>query len=443
MELRRLRYKNIYGHLCGDLRFDRGENFLVGINGCGKTTVLNLIRWLLGPSLPDLCTLEHDSIVLDLKHGNYLYSIQSRITKAKHVLKIVTKDKSRVFKPINTTLQTHPTAMKENRYRQEVMEVYRHLSPEPDEVPAWSFLLDELPSPVFVGLGRDIAMRTALTSHRPMRARQGVIDRQLPVDTATELMRDAFNTARRQLVEINDELNRKVLELSFSGVLQYNVRLRSGAAEGMRDKITQLKDRFTKSSDQGEYSKALSAKEVRSAVVKYLEDLEAFLSISGKKDEIWVALNQHNFDRAAKMFDLFEKHEGRAYAVQREIDTFSDAVNCFLNDSEKHIHFNADTGSPYFTNVISGTKMSLSELSSGESQIVILLSYFAFLAKTGVPIIIDEPELSLHVEWQKQLVNAVKRVLPPECQTIMATHSPEICGSSDVNVQAISVRCKK
>ena len=88
-------------------------------------------------------------------------------------------------------------------------------------------------------------------------------------------------------------------------------------------------------------------------------------------------------------------------------------------------------------------KLFLSELSSGESQIVVLLSYFAFHAKSGIPIVIDEPELSLHVEWQNHFVAAVKKVMPLECQTIMATHSPEICGASDVNVQAISVKGSK
>ena len=62
------------------------------------------------------------------------------------------------------------------------------------------------------------------------------------------------------------------------------------------------------------------------------------------------------------------------------------------------------------------------------------------LIKSGVVYVADEPELSLHVQWQKYFVSAVKEVMPEECQTIMATHSPEICGAEDVNVQSISVR---
>jgi predicted ATP-dependent endonuclease of OLD family len=41
------------------------------------------------------------------------------------------------------------------------------------------------------------------------------------------------------------------------------------------------------------------------------------------------------------------------------------------------------------------------------------------------PIIIDEPELSMHIDWQHDLLAAL-RVLNPQCQIIVATHSPEV-----------------
>jgi predicted ATP-dependent endonuclease of OLD family len=40
-------------------------------------------------------------------------------------------------------------------------------------------------------------------------------------------------------------------------------------------------------------------------------------------------------------------------------------------------------------------------------------------------ILIDEPELSLHVDWQRRLVPSM-RLLNPLAQLIVATHSPEI-----------------
>lgn len=440
MEIRRIQYTNVYGSLSGDLKFSRGENFLVGINGCGKTTVLNLIRWVLGPSIPELCTLEHDMIKIDIKHGEYLYSIQSRIKKGKHELSVESKDPSHNFKTIRTSLTTDPRLINTKVQMAQARSRYRGLSPEPDEIDTWSFLLNELPSPVFIGLERTIDENS---SDQRMGKSTRDINRlevtSAPI-TARNLMRDAFNSSRRRLVEINDDLNKKVIELSFSAVLRRAIEPQKTSILEKAKKIEQLKTRFEKSANEGAYSKTLSSNEVRNAVVTYLNDLASLLRVDSKSDHIWLMLNQQNFERASKMFDLFEDHEKKAQNVQREINNFIKAVNLFLNDSGKSIHFDEDTGSPFFENVSSSDKLKLTELSSGESQIVVILSYFAFYAKTGIPIIIDEPELSLHVKWQQQFVSAVKNVMPVECQTIMATHSPEICGAQDVNVQSISVR---
>jgi predicted ATPase len=62
-------------------------------------------------------------------------------------------------------------------------------------------------------------------------------------------------------------------------------------------------------------------------------------------------------------------------------------------------------------------------LSSGEKQLIrILLD--TLLAKDS-SIIIDEPELSMHIDWQRVLL-ASMRELNPTAQIIVATHSPEI-----------------
>ncbi len=40
-------------------------------------------------------------------------------------------------------------------------------------------------------------------------------------------------------------------------------------------------------------------------------------------------------------------------------------------------------------------------------------------------IIVDEPELSLHVRWQESFVDAIQKA-SPRLQIILATHSPSI-----------------
>ena len=42
-------------------------------------------------------------------------------------------------------------------------------------------------------------------------------------------------------------------------------------------------------------------------------------------------------------------------------------------------------------------------------------------------LLMDEPEISLHLRWQYELINII-RTLNPNCQVIIATHSPSIYG---------------
>ncbi|MEU8710983.1 ATP-binding protein [Streptomyces sp. NPDC048663] len=69
------------------------------------------------------------------------------------------------------------------------------------------------------------------------------------------------------------------------------------------------------------------------------------------------------------------------------------------------------------------TEIPLWALSSGEKQVIRLL--IECLAAGGNPVLIDEPELSMHVDWQHRLVECM-RLLNPRAQLILATHSPEI-----------------
>ncbi|WP_157412214.1 AAA family ATPase [Agreia sp. Leaf283] len=72
---------------------------------------------------------------------------------------------------------------------------------------------------------------------------------------------------------------------------------------------------------------------------------------------------------------------------------------------------------------IGGSSIPLQSLSSGEKQLLQLL--LEILAANAHTVMIDEPELSMHVDWQERLVASMQRV-NPGCQLLLATHSPEI-----------------
>ncbi len=63
------------------------------------------------------------------------------------------------------------------------------------------------------------------------------------------------------------------------------------------------------------------------------------------------------------------------------------------------------------------------QLSSGEKQMLAILLTVLVEDNRPTCLFMDEPEVSLHVEWQKQLIDLILQ-LNPNVQIILTTHSP-------------------
>ena len=65
------------------------------------------------------------------------------------------------------------------------------------------------------------------------------------------------------------------------------------------------------------------------------------------------------------------------------------------------------------------------QLSSGEKQMLAIL--LTVLVEDNQPYVLfmDEPEVSLHIEWQKRLIELIME-LNPQVQIILTTHSPAV-----------------
>jgi len=70
-----------------------------------------------------------------------------------------------------------------------------------------------------------------------------------------------------------------------------------------------------------------------------------------------------------------------------------------------------------------GQNIGLASLSSGEKQA--LWIFIATLLAEASTLLIDEPEISLHIDWQEQLLSGMQQ-LNPDAQVIVATHAPGI-----------------
>lgn len=73
--------------------------------------------------------------------------------------------------------------------------------------------------------------------------------------------------------------------------------------------------------------------------------------------------------------------------------------------------------------LVDDTEITAYQLSSGEKQLLIILLKTLIQDNKQSILFLDEPEISLHIDWQKQLIGFIRQ-LNPNVQIIMATHSP-------------------
>lgn len=97
--------------------------------------------------------------------------------------------------------------------------------------------------------------------------------------------------------------------------------------------------------------------------------------------------------------------------------------NLFLTD--KHIKLHVRNGIKIFTP--QGEELSSEILSSGEKQLLLLFCNTLTARDKATIFIIDEPEISLNIKWQRQLIRALLDLTKgSQVQFILATHSIEL-----------------
>ena len=90
-----------------------------------------------------------------------------------------------------------------------------------------------------------------------------------------------------------------------------------------------------------------------------------------------------------------------------------------------------------------GERLMPYQLSSGEKQMLVIL--LTSLVRNGQHCVLfmDEPEASLHIDWQQKLIDMIRR-LNPQVQLILTTHSPAVImeGWMDAVTEVSDISCQ-
>lgn len=434
--IRKVKIGRLFGHEQDvTLDFNEGVNCIYGANGSGKTTIINLLVAALGCDVDKFIKSRCETLTVYVaKRG------QRRPIKFFHVEK--KSDDQGSFDGlrydfadqfIQGKLDSNLPAGQTRRLIRETLTVkhlplYRYSEPETNDE-----LLEERYS-------RSLNKNWRFDSHEsennldPLGRMLLSLERQF---------KDEFAMKQRKIREDLELLKNKVLE-----------KLLIDDALITKSREIRVKKNDIKSDDYKKAQQKLDDIGLRLPGDKLEKHFAAMIKASqdvfAKREEI-VALQSNSIADAKKLNEVYVEHSA-ALKVYRSLDTLHNRFMSILSDVEKSTEFRVSTLKDFkqFGDMINSffsnksfefsdagefrfkcgsVSIRMDELSSGEKHILALLGKVALATEERNTFIADEPELSLHLAWQRKLLPSLKN-LAPSMQIIVATHTPAIIPSS-------------
>ena len=443
LKIKHVRLQKMHGHQTCEVDLYPGLNIIYGMNGTGKTTLLHVIVNLLDLDLERFLHIIFESILVVTFSGHTVFLCQHRSESGEVTIEVLLND------------EVLGTCTKEEPCPAQITEGLKNIfGKRPVYLPAYRSMLEGAPkgkSYTNQRMGSDFSEK----EYKKIIQREFELLSQRREDPRLHyfLHRDqseltAFKTLTCRawfgefvpvvrypsIAEVHDELENEIeraryvvaaqdqenISTVFRRVLE--VILLEKPAEVDQD-VSALIDRVRAAvTDLGPGSENVPV--VYSQIAAFLKD--GSYADMGSSDKIKGILKVYD-DALSTRAASKEK----AYAG---VDIFRTSVNRFLGKSKelvyeelgyKHASSPLRRRNKTFVALPGGRRIGFNQLSSGERHVLTLLFAATHMSPADGLVIIDEPELSLHLDWQRIILGEICKQAQNR-QIIACTHAPEV-----------------
>lgn len=416
----------LWGYRDIDLTFNKDVNILIGPNGSGKTTILNLLHSILTADLRSISNVNFEQAKIRLRSfkGSSVRTIKVDVEYGLLKFKVGQETRSVFIGPLSDRRPIRPDL----RHVHEGNSIIRRMLSEE---------LDGELTAVVPLVWLPISRRLPVTEEEEER-----YAREKPLESVDVRLEELLEGLSHYYSRLNTRLSERYKEFEHQvlSVILYSKE---------HDQLNLLPTSLPTEAEKKQLLNAFEAaglldEQMQIRINDHFDAAEATLKRIRADEKIGMNLEDilvvPLIGRTKAMVGHAGKLEEDRENIFASLRHYEKTVNSFLNDKSlnKGASLNGksvkvDEDGDLKIESSSSSNLNWRYLSSGEKQILILLTQALLKVDEPVVYIADEPELSLHVTWQDKLLESLVK-LGGQMQVIVATHSPDIVGKFQDNV---------
>ncbi len=379
----RLKIEGLFGRFDYDLDFKNPVTILTGPNGFGKSTVLRMIEWL-GNGNPDVFfQFVYSSICAEFDNEKSVLIEKKEQLLKFNDLSIMFAEWRKIKATINSPFNEDRISVEfyplDDEYRKKLLGIYGE-----NTVALYDFFF-EIKS--WLGVCKQITEQRMLELEYNKFSSPNLVETIVGYPRKMRMMIDKVsNDFSKKSSEIDSDFLNRLIESDEITEEQYN-----------------------------RYQKQVNEK---------FDKLERYNLMTERKQ---APAFQSKYAAAFKVyFDTFFEKYAVYDAFLEKLDLFVGIVNNRL--LFKKLEISREKGFAIIDET-TGDPLALEQLSSGEKQVIVMYYDLIFNDNENLLLLIDEPEISMHIVWQRQFMDdLIKIAKHGNFRAIVATHSPQLIG---------------